>query len=304
MNYDLNLLRTFSALMTERSVTAASQRLGVTQPAVSGSLAKLRRLFDDPLFTRTRYGIVPTKKAEAIAPIVQKALEDLDAVVQREPIFEPKTSVRRFHVAANPYFESVLIPRLAQMVHQQAPQIQLTLVPIGADLAAAKPNGGVTELALSQFDHPPEQVMCQTILKDEFACVVRAENSCVGDMLTIDAYETMKHVLVASPSRLENGVFTMLKQQSIQRKVAIAVSHFLAVAPIIAKTDYCATLPKRIAQQYVGNPRYRVFAPPTDFGQFPMHMVWHPRYDNDAGHQWLRRLIQDICNDLTEPQSI
>ncbi len=298
MDYDLNLLKTFAALMTERSVTAASQRLGLTQPAVSGSLAKLRRLFDDPLFTRTRYGIVPTKKAEAIAPIVQKALEDLDAVIQGEQTFEPQTSTRQFYVAANPYFECVLVPRLAQVVSQQSPQVQLTLVPIGTDLAEARLSGGVTELALSRFDQPSEQFTRQTILQDEFACIVRTENPYVGDMLTVDAYETMKHVIVAPPNRLKSGVFSILKQQSIRREVAIAVSHFLAVAPIIATTDYCATLPKRIAQQYVGHPKYRVFAPPTDFGQFPMHMVWHPRYDNDTGHQWLRSLIQDICDEL------
>ena len=298
MDYDLNLLRTFSALMTERSVTAASQRLGLTQPAVSSSLAKLRRLFDDPLFTRTRYGVVPTQKAEAIAPIVQKALEELDAVVQGEQTFEPKTSMRRFHVAAAPYFECVLVPRLAHIVSQQAPQVRLVLVPMGKDLAAAKLSGGMTELALSRFDQPPEKLMCQTVLKDEFACIVRAENPWVGDMLTVDAYETMKHVIVAPSGRLDNGVVTVLQHQSIQREVAIAVSHFLAVAPIIAKTDYCATLPKRIAQQYIGNPNYRVFAPPTDFGQFPMHMVWHPHSDSDVGHQWLRSLIQTICDEL------
>lgn len=303
MDYDLNLLRTFSALMAERSVTAAGQRLGLTQPAVSGSLAKLRRLFDDPLFTRTRYGIAPTPKAEAIAPIVQKALEDLDTVIQGEgeQTFEPHTSTRRFCIATNPYFECVLVPRLTQIVSQQT--VQLTLVPIGTE-ADANLNGGIAELALSRFEHPPQQVTRQVILQDRFVCIVRAGNPYVGDRLTINAYETMKHVLVTSTSRLKSGVFTFLNSQSIRCEFAIAVSHFLAVAPIIATTDYCATLPKRIAQQYLGNPTYRIFEPPIDFGQFSMHMVWHPRYDNDSGHQWLRGLIQDLCDDLAEPHSL
>lgn len=315
MDYDLNLLRTFAALMKERSVTAASQDLGLTQPAVSGSLAKLRQLFGDPLFTRTRYGIVPTPKAEAIAPIIQKTLAELDAVILGEREFDPQTSTRQFQIAANSYFECVLVPHLAKAISQQAPKVTLKVIPIGTDLAEANLSGGVTQLALGRFDHPQNPYILQDILSDEFVCIVRSGNSYVGEgaspesnsgacvarkMLTSKAYETMKHVIVAPPRRLKTGVFKILKNQSIQRDVAIAVSHFLAVFPIIATTDYCATLPKRIALMFSDDSRYRILAPPKDFGKFPMHMVWHHGHSHDDELRWLRQIIQNICEELNE----
>ena len=300
MDYDLNLLRTFAALMKERSVTAASQQLGLTQPAVSGSLAKLRQLFGDPLFTRTRYGIVPTLKAEAIAPMIQKTLAELDAVVLGERKFDPKISTRQFQIAANSYFECVLVPHLTKAIAKLAPNMTLKVIPIGTDLAAANLSGGVTQLALGRFDNASDSYMLQNILLDEFVCVVRANNSYVNETLTLKAYETMKHVIVAPPSRLKTGVFKILKSQSIRRDVAIAVSHFLAVFPVIATTDYCATLPKRIARIYSNDSRYRILTPPKDFGKFPMHMVWHHCYSHDDGLQWLREIIHNICKELIE----
>ena len=298
MDYDLNLLRTFAALMKERSVTAASQQLGLTQPAVSGSLAKLRHLFGDPLFTRTRYGIVPTQKAEEIAPTIQETLEELDALVRGKREFALQTSTRQFQVAANPYFECILVPHLARIVSQQAPNVQLKFVPIGTDLAEANLSAGVTQLALGRFDNPNDRYIQQNILQDKFVCIVRSGNSYVGKTLTVKAYESMKHVIVAPPSRLKTGVFQILNSQSIQRDVAIAVSHFLAVFPIIATTDYCATIPKRIAQNFLEDTRYQVLTPPQDFGKFPMHMVWHHCHSHDDGHRWLRQLIQNICEGL------
>ena len=298
MDYDLNLLRTFTALMKERSVTAASQQLGLTQPAVSGSLAKLRQLFGDPLFTRTRYGIVPTPKAEAIAPIIHKTLAELDAVILGEREFDPKISTRQFQIAANSYFECVLVPHLAKAIAKLAPDVTLKVIPIGTDLTEANLSGGSTQLALGRFDNAGDPYLLQNILWDEFVCLVRSSNSHVSKTLTLEAYETMKHVIVAPPSRLKTGVFRILKSQSIRRDVAIAVSHFLAVFPIVATTDYCATLPKRIAQMYSNYNRYRILTPPKDFGKFPMHMVWHHCHSHDDGLQWLRQIIQNICGEL------
>ena len=300
MDYDLNLFKTFLVLMAEGSVTAASQRLGLTQSAVSGSLRRLRDTFGDPLFTRTRYGIVPTPKAEAIAPIIQKALDDIDAAILGEWEFDPQTSTRKFQIAINSYFECVLVPRLAYLLSQQAPNVRLKVVPIGTDVAEVNLSTGAIDLALGRFDRVPNPLIQQSILHDEFVCVVRANHPEVGDRLTIDDYESMKHVIVSPPSRLRSGVFSILKQQSIQRTVAISVSHFLAVPGAIATTDYCATLPKRIAQQITGGSQYRILSPPTDFGQFPMHIVWHPRHSHDRGHQWLCTLIQGICKEMME----
>ncbi len=295
VRYDLNLLRTFDALMAERNVTAAARRLGTSQPAVSGALARLRALFSDPLFTRARYGVVPTERAARMAPVVRRALRDLDTLVHGDVTFDPGTAKRTFGIAADPYFEYLLVPRLVGRIAEAGPRIRLSIAPLGPDLREAGLAAGRSDVALGRFVDPPENLIVNDALSDGFACLLRSGHPLAGAELTVERFERLRHVVVAPPGQWRSGVLGILDARGIRREVAVSVSHFLAVPQVLAATDHCATLPLRIARLLAEDARFRLLAPPVDLGRFPMQLAWHPRHRNDRGHAWLRSTIRDAC---------
>lgn len=300
MKYDLNLLPVFLALMEERSVTRAASRLGITQPALSNSLNRLRDLLRDPLFIRERYGIKPTQLAEEIAPTIIAALGRLDEVVVHQQEFEPASSDRLFLIAPNSYAELVLMPKLVARLRELAPGIKLRMTPFGNDLAETGVVSGTTAMVLGRVVDPPDNLVVQHLMDDGLACVVRREHPDVAENMTRDQYESLKHVNVLPPGRIRAGLFQALGQQNVKRDVAVSVTHFLAVPEMIAVTDYCATLPILICRGLQRDPRLKVLPAPVDLGTFPVEMAWHVRYRHDPAHRWLRTVIIDTARSLSE----
>ncbi|WP_077529778.1 LysR family transcriptional regulator [Vreelandella utahensis] len=298
MRYDLNLLRTFIALLEERSVTRAAKRLGITQPALSNTLARCRELFQDPLFIRERYGMRPTEKALAIGPAIRDALGEIDHLVLEQQTFDPATTTMRFVIAANDYVEYVFVPRLVERLQHRAPGIQIRIVPYGADLAETGVAAGDTALVLGRIVDPPDNLVVQSLMEDGLACVLRADHPFQGEQLTREAFESLKHVNMLPPGRLKKGLFEALGRQGLERDVAVSVTHFLSIPELIATTDYCTTLPQLICRRFVRDPRLRVVTPPADLGTFPVHLGWHVRYRQDPAHQWLREQIHDVAREL------
>lgn len=299
MKYDLNLLPVFMALMEERSVTRAANRLGITQPALSNSLNRLRDTLRDQLFIRERYGIRPTQLAEEIAPAIEAALSQLDHVVAHQQEFDPGEAKRLFLIAPNSYAELVLMPALITRLQQQAPGISLRMTPFGNDLGETGVISGTTALVLGRVVDPPDNLVVQHLMDDGLACVVRADHPTVGETLSRKQYEALRHVNVLPPGRIRAGVFQALSRQNLKREVAVSVTHFLAVPEMIAVTDYCATLPKLICRSLERDPRFKVVEAPVDLGTFPVEMAWHVRYRHDPAHRWLRETISDTASSLT-----
>lgn len=302
MKYDLNLLPVFVALMEERSVTRAASRLGITQPALSNSLHRLRDMLRDPLFIRERYGIKPTQLAEEIAPTIEAALAQLDQVVVHQQDFEPSDANRQFLIAPNSYVELVLMPELVARLREQAPGIKLRMTPFGNDLAETGVMSGTTAMVLGRIVDPPDNLVVQHLMDDGLACVVRRDHPEVGDNLSRDQYESLKHVNVLPPGRIRAGLFQALGKQNLKREVAVSVTHFLAVPEMIAVTDYCATLPIQICRGLERDPRLKVLPAPVDLGTFPVELAWHVRYRHDPAHRWLRSTIIDAAQSLSTPK--
>lgn len=296
MMYDLNLMRIFAALIDEGSVTRAAHRLGMTQPAVSGALTRLRALIGDPLFVRERYGMRPTEKALALAPAITRALAGIDDAVMAAQGFDPATARRSFVISANSYAEFVLLPALVARVQAEAPGVRLRVLPFGADLAETGLLTGDTALALGRIVDPPDTLVVQEILTDGLSCVLRADHpDAAGGRLDRAAFERLRHVNLLPPGRLKVGLFQVLERLELQREVAVSVTHFLAIPELVAATDLCATLPTAICRRLAGDARLKVLEPPADFGRFPGHMAWHLRHREDDGHRWLRRLVREIA---------
>lgn len=298
MRYDLNLLPVFMALMEERSVTRAASRLGITQPALSNALNRLRETLRDPLFIRERYGVKPTQFAEEIAPVITETLNRLDEVILGRQHFDPATSTRQFNIASNSYVEIVLMPQVIARLRELAPGIKVSLTPFGTDVAETGVISGTTDMLLGRLVDPPDNLVVQHVMDDGLACVVRVEHPLVRDGISREQYEQLRHVNVLPPGRLRVGLFQALDRQGLRRELAISVTHFLAVPEIIAATDYCATLPRLICNQIARDSRLKVLPAPVDLGTFPVEMAWHVRYRNDPAHQWLRQLIVETAAQL------
>jgi DNA-binding transcriptional LysR family regulator len=295
MRYDLNLLPVFMALMEERSVTRAAVRLGITQPALSNALNRLRDTLRDPLFIRERYGIKPTQFAEEIAPVILETLARLDEVIIGRQHFDPATSTRQFNIAPNSFVEIVLMPGIIAKLREQAPGVKVSLTPFGNDLSDTGVISGTTDMALGRIIDPPDNVIVQHLMDDGLACVVRADHPDIDQAMSREQYERLRHVNVLPPGRLRVGVFQALERQGLRRELAISVTHFLAVPEIIAVTDYCATLPRLICKQIAKDPRLKVVSSPVDLGTFPVEIAWHVRYRNDPAHQWFRQMLVETA---------
>lgn len=299
MRYDLNLLPIFVSLMEERSVTRAAERLGMTQPALSNALSRLRLMLKDQLFIRERYGIQPTPIALDLAPAIADALARLDDAVLGQQAFDPAAAERLFTIAPNGFVEFVLVPALVARLQEVAPGIKLRLTPYGNDLVETGVVSGTTALVLGRVIDPPDSLVVQHLMDEGFACAVRADHPLVGHTMTREQFETLRHVNIVPPGRMRAGLFQAFEQQRLKREVAISVTNFFAVAEMVAVTDYCATLPALICRRLSHDPRLRILSAPVDLGTFPVEMAWHVRYRHDPAHRWLRGLVREVAAEMS-----
>ncbi|MBB3950727.1 LysR family transcriptional regulator [Aureimonas jatrophae] len=298
MRYDLNLFPVFVVLMEERNVTRAATRLGMTQPALSNALNRLRGVIGDPLFVRERYGMRPTPAALDLLPVVASALSAIDDAVRSQQAFDPATADQVVTIAPNSYVEFVLMPKLVERLGTVAPGLRLRLVPFGNDLGETGAVSGNTAMVLGRIVEPPDNLVVQHLMDDGLACVVRADHPRIGDALTPDLYESLQHVNVLPPGRMRAGLFQALERRGLKREVAVSVTHFLAVPEIVAVTDHCATLPLLVCRRLLADPRLRVLPAPVDLGTFPVELGWHVRYRNDPAHRWLRSIIAALAGEF------
>lgn len=301
MKYDLNLLPVLLVMMEERNVTRAAERLGITQPALSNALNRLRDTLNDPLFIRERYGMRPTPKAEQLAQVVSVALSSIDNVILGQQDFDPLQATRLFTLAPNSYVEFIMMPAIVARLRACAPGIRLRLTPFGNDVTETGVISGNTDMVLGRIVDPPDNLVVQHLMNEGLACVVRADHPLVGDTLSADLYEQLRHVNVLPPGRMRAGLYQALEQRGLRRQVAVSVTHFLAVPEMIAVTDYCATLPRLICQHLSRDTRLRIVPAPVDLGTFPVEMGWHARYRDDPAHRWFRSLMVETAQALADP---
>lgn len=299
MRYDLNLLPIFVTLMEERSVTRAAERLGITQPALSNSLARLRTTLRDPLFIRERYGIQPTPVALELAPVIADALARIDDLVRGQQDFDPASADRQFTIAPSSYVELALVPAIVARLQETAPGIRLRVIPFGTDLAETGAVSGTTALVLGRIVEPPDNLVVQHLFDDGLACVVRADHPDIGDSLSRAQFEHLRHVNIMPPGRLRAGLFLEFERQGVQRDVAVSVTSFLAAPEMVAVTDYCTLLPQLVCRRLAHDRRLKILPAPIDLGTFPVEMAWHVRYRHDPAHRWLRGLIGDIAHQVS-----
>jgi len=298
---DLNLLRVLDALLRERHLTRAAKGLGLSQPAASHALSRLREHLGDPLFVRSSAGLVPTPRAAALAPTLHGAMLALSECVTGEPAFDPRTARNTFRISTADYGSFVMVPSLLELLSQKAPFVDVwvrsAFTEIFAELARGDSDVHVGPIA--QGATAPGIRMIP-LFEEEFVCVVRADHPRVGKALDLDTYADLPHVFVAPRGTPGGIVDVVLAKHKRTRRVAIAVPQFLLAPFLVSQSDMVVTIGRRVAEAFAKMLPLRVLEPPVKIPSFLTQLVWHERTERDTAHQWFRDRILDAVPATTK----
>ena len=292
---DLNLLVAFDAILRERSITLAAQRIGLSQPAMSSALGRLRRTFNDQLFVRTRDGMQPTPYAQLIAPSIQRACELIADSLQVGAGFDPGASTRTFSLYMTDIGEAVFLPRLLGALATRAPGVNLRVLRVPERGAHDAMAAGDVDIAVGLFPSLKAGFFQQRLYRDEFVCVLRADRSKARASLSARQFAAMRHaVITTAGTGHEATVERAFVEHRLRPRVALTIPHFMAVPVIVAQTDVVVTVPRRLALAFAGYPNLRLAAPPIPIPHFEIKQHWHKRYHHDQANRWLRHVIAEL----------
>ncbi|KZX83433.1 LysR family transcriptional regulator [Oleiphilus sp. HI0009] len=301
---DLNLLVHLDVLLREQNVTKAANHLGITQPAMSNGLKRLRNLFNDPLLVRTSDGMAPTELALSLKPQVREILSKVERVVQPERSFDLETE-RVFRIMASDYAESTLIPDVLSEVRKLAPLVTLDVL-TPSDVSFEDVEQGRVDMAINRFDTLPQSFHSKTLWNDSFSCVLSPENP-VLEGFNLESYQEASHIWV---SKTGFGVGVGVNPQDVQRlgwvdealnklggkrDIRVFTRHYQVAMQLAQQPDLIATLPTRAAQLKSESAKVVIKEPPFDIPSFELKMAWSPLLQHNAGHKWLRSLISEVA---------
>ncbi|MCW8354717.1 LysR family transcriptional regulator [Marinomonas pontica] len=291
---DLNLLKTFDTLMDERNVSRAADRLALTQPAVSGMLARLRISLGDPLFIRSQYGIVPTERALELSMPVKKILHDIEKLVA--PIeFLPQESRMTLSIAATDYSLQAAVKPFVFALKQQAPKVRVAVRWIDDEKIFEQMERGQLDLALMTPDTAHDALQARSLFDETYVCVLREGHPLsTQKSLTLDQFCALEYVIVSYVGGAFLGATdTVLASLGRQRNVVLSVPSFLSAMDVVSNSDLCAVIPSRLV---IGRSDIAVMGLPFDLTGFTKLLVWHKRTHDHAAYKWARQLMYDSCN--------
>ncbi|MEP1383299.1 MAG: LysR family transcriptional regulator, partial [Paraglaciecola sp.] len=290
--------------------TKAANQLSITQPAMSNGLRRLRDLFKDPLLIRTSGGMTPTKRAIELQPIIRDVLSKLETTIKPEVEFSPLQSNRTFRIMASDYAESTLLMEVIRRLTKLAPNVTLDLI-TPSDVTFHDVEHGKVDMAINRFDELPLSFHQKVVWYDSFCCVLNSQNPIVSNF-NLDNYLTSKHIWVSKtgfgvgvgidPTEVQKlgWVDAELTKIGKQRSIRVFTRHYHVALQLAKAQNLVATLPSKAAKLYIQDPDIIMLEPPFDIPPIALKMAWSPLLQHDAGHIWLRRLITEAGNDLTE----
>jgi DNA-binding transcriptional LysR family regulator len=287
---DLNLLKAFDALHTERAVTRAAGRIGLSQPAMSHALSRLRDLFADELFVRTADGMKPTARAREIAPLIAAAIEQIEAALNLGAAFDPATSLATFTAGMGEYAEVALIGRLAEAISRLAPRATLRLLPLNGGEAAEQLERGAIDVAVAHLRAMPPAIKTTELFRDPFVVVVREGHPITVAPLTVEAYAACDHLLVSPRGDTSGALDRVLVDYGQRRRIALLVATYLAVPAALAASDLIATVPSRAATLIAAHAEIAILPLPIDFSA-TISIAWHRRAASEPAQAWFRELL-------------
>jgi DNA-binding transcriptional LysR family regulator len=314
---DLNLLRVFDALIEERSVTRAGDRLGLSQSAISHALNRLRYVLKDELFLRSPDGMQPTARAAEIAPRLRQGLLQLQhALAPTE--FAPERTDRRFTIVCGEYVGSVLVPPLVARLREAAPFAEFRIRPSSLGVAEAL-LAGRADLAIGSFRRIPEWAASEGLFRETRVWVMNADHPAAWQDLTLERLAELPHLVISATGEDEQAVDGYVVDHGLERLVArseigalrgalaahglrrivsLATPHFLAALAVISHSDIAAPMPRRLATAFAGAYRLKLFEPPYPSPAFEVMALWHRAHGDDPAIVWLRSIVRDVAATL------
>jgi DNA-binding transcriptional LysR family regulator len=287
--FDLNLLLVFDAILRERSVMRAARALGLSQPALSHALNRLRYLVKDQLFVRTPAGMIPTPRAEQLALPVRKALNDLQIALETET-FSPSTADRQFVIAVNNYAAVVLAAPIVAACRALAPHIRLSLRPSGTlDLLELLERGEL-DLVISTRESSAERFVSQPLIEDRYVAVLRRGHPALRRKMTLSAFANLPHLVISSSGDDISFVNTALIARGLSRSIALETP-YLSAGAVLVQSNLVAVLGRQIAQEFRRAYPIEIRELPFDAPKLRSMMLWHRRFDDQPAHRWLRETL-------------
>lgn len=293
---DMNLLVALEALLDEQHVTRAAQRLGLSQPATSNALSRLRALFDDPLLVRVGSSMRRTPRADDLRPRVQAVLSGARELLVARTDFVPRAATGTITIAISDYVGLVLVPHLVALVAEAAPQLTLRFVAHSNVLDTTALADGTPRVSLGFFFDSSPSLRAQTLFSERFACLVRP-----GDLpgrLTRRRYLALSHVLVSQRGATEGYIDRALAEAGDTREIRTVLPHFLAAGAVVAASGGVVTLPARVAALTAQRLELELHDLPLPHPSWPLVMVWHERFDLHDESAWLRAQIAAVAEAL------
>ncbi len=296
---DLNLLVLFDALMSERNVTRAAQRIGLSQPAFSNALSRLRHYLKDELFTRGPEGMQPTPRALELAPSIHAALSSIEHAL--DPVsFDPATATRTFTIDTNDYIVTTAIAHLMGRLAREAPFVDVRVLP-PAGRALERLEAGEADFAVGVYSDPPDRFAVEKLDDNVFVCLMGQGHPLARGKLDLARYAAAKHLLITPRGDPSGFVDEALARQGLSRRIALTVNHFAVAPVVVASSDLIVTLPKRIADFYA--PLFDLVMRPSPVETSPSYssidLLWHRRLGAHPAYQWFRQRLKEVIVEHT-----
>lgn len=304
-SFHLNLQRVLDALLQDNSTVKAGNRLGLSQPAVSAALGRLRAALGDDLFFRKGQGLAPTVYASSLEAPLRAILDNIETLLAGEQHFNPQTSQASFRISGSDFFAEMLMPRLAEHIAQRAPYMNIHLVDLVPDSYVETLERYEVDLALIPNTQMPEWVDRAPVFASTFCVIARKghprlkrANIAPGDTIPIDLFCDLGHVFFSPEGNTKGMGDAALAKAGRSRRVVMTLPVFSGVYRAVSGSDLVALLPAQLAMQVSDDAGLDLFAPPMPIPLAHIDMVWHRRFSSNPAHIWLRQQVSDLLAPL------
>ena len=291
---NLNALVALDALLSERNVTRAAKRIGITQPAMSQSLARLRELFDDPLLVRKGRAMVLTPRAEAMLLPLSDALLSVERALQLGMGFDPATSTRIFKIALTDLGVTMALPPVLRVIGKEAPGIRVQVEPLSDMNLSDKLSSGEVDLVIAVYLGSAGGLRTEALLEEDYVCLVRRGHPLSRrKRLRIKDYEAHGHVAYTPVGFVPRPMAKTASVVSSGAGIRVSVPYLLALPDVIRRTDLVATVPRGLLSAPIDLSGVVSVEAPPELPLVEHSQWWHPRFDLDPAHQWLRARVRE-----------
>lgn len=298
---DLNLLVAFNQLLVERRVSKAAETLGISQPAVSNSLAKLRKLFGDELFLRTPRGMEPTPFADQLAESVSYALAMIHSGINQRTSFEPASVQRSFTVGMTDIGEIYFLPALTERLSREAPGVMLSTMRNTAANLRDELESGKVDLAIGLLPQLKAGFFQRRLFTQSYVCLMRRGHALDKRRISLAEYGAAEHLVVISAGTGHGKVDELLQRSGVERKVRLTVPHYVSVGHILQSSDLIATVPERLADRLLEPFALAKVPHPAKLPEVAINVFWHAKYHRSPANRWLRGIVFELFADAAAP---